>query len=404
MDAPRGREDGARAPRVRLRPKMGGRFFAGAPWVYADELVMDRRTKALEPGVDAVLEDAARVPLGRVAVNPRSQIGARLLDVDPEAVIDAEWLHGRLRRALDLRERLYDAPFYRLVHAEADGLPGVVVDRFGDAVVVQPNAAWIERRRDDMREAMVALLQPTALIWSGGSRSRSLEGLEPVTATLHGGLDGPVPTPLNGAIYLADLTGGQKTGLFFDQRETQAAVAALAGGGRVLDVFCHVGGFALAALAAGAREALAVDSSASALALAEQGARRSGFEGRLETRRADAFDALKALGEEGRRFEVVVCDPPAFAPQRSALSNGLRAYRKTARLGAQVTAPGGVFCLCSCSHAVSQEALEAEAAAAFRALRRGARLIRAGGAGPDHPVHPNLAETRYLKSLIYVLD
>ena len=394
----------SKRPVLRIKPKCGGRFFAGAPWVYANELVLDRRAKALAPGAIVELQDSERQPLGVAAANTGSQIAVRLLDRDPAAEIDGAWLRRRLERALRLRERFYAEPFYRLVHAESDGLPGVVIDRFGDAVVVQPNAAWVENLRTALMGALEAVVAPKAILWSGSSRARKLEGLEPETRLLKGEIAAPIETPMNGAVYLADLLGGQKTGLFYDQRPNHAFIASLAQGRSVLDVFSHVGGFSLAALAAGAESALAIDGSRPALELAEEGARRSGVAERLETRQGDAFDALRALKEEGRRFDIVVCDPPAFAPNKAALDAGLRAYAKTARLGAALTAPGGIFCLCSCSHAVSSAQLEETAAKAFRGLRREARLLRRGGAGPDHPIHPQLPETEYLKALCYAMD
>ncbi len=391
-------------PVIRIRPKKGGRFFAGAPWVYVDELVLDRRSKGLEPGVIARLEDNDRQPLGAVAVNVNSMIAVRLLDRDPEAVIDVDWFIARLSRALALRERLYDEPFYRLVHAEADGLPGLVIDRFGDAIAVQPNAAWTERFQTPLLEALDKVLAPKTIVWNGQSRARQLEGLSEELQVIKGALDAPIPTPMNSATYQADLTGGQKTGLFFDQRETHAFVAKLAKDRSVLDVFSHVGGFSLAALAAGASSAIAIDGSAPALELAVKGAEASSVADRFESRRGDAFDVMKALQDEDKKFDVVVCDPPAFAPNKAAVEAGLRAYRRAARLGINLTAPGGVFTLCSCSHAVGAAELETVVGEAMRRFRRSGRLLRGGGAGPDHPVHPALPETRYLKTLVYEVD
>ncbi len=394
---------GAR-PVLRLKPKAGRRFYDGAPWIYADEPVLDRRTRSLPPGAIARLDSADRQPLGTVAVNLGSKIAARWLDPDPEAAIDADWFHARLSDAAQLRAGLYDAPYYRLAHAEADGLPGLVVDRYGPAVVAQPNAAWLETRRTALLAAVDRAFAPEIIVWNGSSRARALEGLPEEIRVLKGALQGPIETPMNGARYLADLAGGQKTGLFYDQRETHRFVARLAKDASVLDLFSHVGGFALAALAAGARRALAVDASAPALALAREGAERMGAGDRLDIRRGDAFETVRALLAEDRRFDIVVCDPPAFAPHRDAREAGLRAYAKTARLGVAATAPGGVFVLCSCSHAVTVDELAAAAAAATRRAGRSARLLRQGGAGPDHPAHPHLPESRYLKTLVYRLD
>ncbi|MFP4239930.1 MAG: RSP_2647 family RNA methyltransferase [Rhodosalinus sp.] len=392
-------------PTLRLKPRADARAVRhGAPWVYADDLVLDRRTKALAPGTIATLEDVGRAALATVAVNPASKIAARVLDRDPAAKIDGDWLRARLARALDLRARLYDAPFYRLVHAEGDGLPGVVIDRFGETAVIQPNAAWAERLLEPLAQALAEVAGVAHVLKNAGGRARALEGLDDAGGVLIGQApDGPVPVPMNGATYLADLTGGQKTGLYFDQRPNHAFAARLAGGARVLDVFSHVGGFALAALAGGAEHALAVDGSAPALAMAEEGAALSGVADRLATRRGDAFDVMEALAAEGARFDLVVCDPPAFAPSKPALEKGLRAYERVARLAAPLVAEGGFLMLCSCSHAADLAKFrQASIRGIGRAGRAGA-LIRTGGAGPDHPQHPQLAESGYLKTLAFRL-
>ncbi len=390
---------------VRLKPKAEARAIRhGFPWVYADELVTDRRTQALEPGALCVLEDGERRPLGLVTVNTKSKIIARVLDRDPEAVIDQAWFEARLARALDMRARLFDQPFYRLVHAEADGLPGVVIDRFGDAAVIQPNAAWAETHVEALAAALRAVTGVTTVIKNGTGRSRGLEGLAEETVVMAGGVSAPIPVLMNGATYMADLMGGQKTGLFYDQRPNHAFAARLAQGATVLDMFSHVGGFALAALAGGAASALAVDASASALALASEGAKAGGVADRFSTRQGDAFDVLEALGTEGARFDLVICDPPAFAPSKPALEAGLRAYERIARLAAPLVAPGGYIVLCSCSHAAD---LSSFRNACGRGIGRGGRrgqLIHTGFAGPDHPLLPQLAESGYLKSLVFRLD
>jgi 23S rRNA (cytosine1962-C5)-methyltransferase len=393
-------------PTVRLKPKAEARAIRhGFPWVYADELVTDRRTQGLMPGALAVLEDGERRPLGLVTVNVASRIIARMLDRNPEAVPDQPWFEARLSRALALRARLYDSPFYRLVHAEADGLPGVVIDRYGDVAVVQPNAAWAEAHLPALVAALVAVTGVATVIKNGQGRSRALEGLAEEMGILVGTAPaGPVPVPMNGAVYMADLMGGQKTGLFFDQRPNHAFAAGLSRGARVLDVFSHVGGFGLAALAGGATHALAVDASAPALALAEAGARASGFADRFATRQGDAFSVLEALGAEGAQFDLVICDPPAFAPAKPALEAGLRAYERLARLAAPLVAPGGYLTLCSCSHAADLQSFRNASARGIGRGGRRAQILHTGFAGPDHPVLPQLAESSYLKALAFRLD
>lgn len=387
-------------PVLRLKPKTDPRRLRhGAPWVFADEVVADRRTRALEPGTIARLEDGARRPLGLVAVNPGSKIIGRVLDRDPEAVIGEGWLAARLETALAHRARLYDSPFYRLAHAEADGLPGVVIDRFGDTAVIQPNAAWAERLLVPLTEALITVTGVSTVIKNAGGRARAQEGLDDVSRVLRGALDGPVAVPMNGALYLADLESGQKTGLYYDQRPNHAFAQRLAAGARVLDVFSHVGGFSLAALAAGAADALAVDGSAPALALARESAARMGAADRLTVQQADAFAAMEALGGEGARFDLVVCDPPAFAPSKQALGQGLRAYERVARLAARLVESGGYLVLCSCSHAADLERFRAASLRGIGRAGRQVQIVHTGFAGADHPLHPALAESGYLKAL-----
>ena len=392
-------------PVVRLKPKAEARAIRhGFPWVYADELVTDRRTQSLVPGALAVLEDGDRRPLGLVTVNTKSKIIARMLDRNADAVIDQAWFETRIARALSLRERLFDTPHYRLIHAEADGLPGIVIDRFGDVAVVQPNASWAETHLDALVAALVAVTGVAHVVKNGTGRSRVLEGLSEETALLMGRIDAPIPVPMNGATYMADVMGGQKTGLFYDQRPNHAFAARLARGARVLDMFAHVGGFALAALAGGAASALAVDASAAALSLAGQGAQASGFADRFATRQGDAFQVLEALAVEGAQFDLVICDPPAFAPAKPALEAGLRAYERIAKLAAPLVAPGGYLVLCSCSHAADLTSFRnASARGIGRGGRRG-QLLHTGYAGADHPMLPQLAESGYLKSLFFRLD
>jgi len=392
-------------PVVRLKPKANARAVRrGFPWVFANEMVVDRRTGALTPGTVALLEDAERSPLGLVAVNPASKIFCRMLDAEGGTAPDEAWFAARLSKALALRERLFDAPFYRLVHAEADGLPGIIIDRFGDVAVIQPNAAWADVLIAPLAAALAQVTGCTTILKNAGGRGRSLEGLDDRDAVLLGTApEAPLPVEMNGATYMADVTGGQKTGLFFDQRPNHAFAARLAEGARVLDVFSHVGGFALAALAGGAASALAVDGSAPALALAETGAARMGAGDRFATRQGDAFDSLTALGQEGEVFDLVICDPPAFAPSKPALEKGLRAYERVARLSAPLVAEGGYLVLCSCSHAADLTAFTGACLRGIGRAGRRAQLIHTGGAGPDHPLLPQLAESGYLKALFFRL-
>jgi 23S rRNA (cytosine1962-C5)-methyltransferase len=392
-------------PVVRLMPKANARAIRhGFPWVYANELVTDRRTKALAPGALAVLQDELRQPLGLVSVNPNSKIIARVLDTDPDAQLDHTWFVAKIVRALKLREQLFDAPFYRLIHAEADGLPGVVIDRFGDTCVIQPNAAWADTHLPMLAAAVAEVTGISNILKNAAGRTRALEGLDDESGVVVGSApEGPIPVTMNGATYMADLIGGQKTGLFFDQRPNHEFVSHLSNGARVLDVFSHVGGFGLAALAGGAASAMAVDGSAPALELATQGAVAAGFGDKFSTRKGDAFDVLTSLRAEGAKFDLIICDPPAFAPSRQAVEAGLRAYERIARLAAPLVAEDGILGLCSCSHAAD---LAQFRAASVRGIGRGGRrasLIHTGFAGADHPLLPQLSESGYLKALFFRL-
>jgi len=392
-------------PTVRLNPKGDARAIRhGFPWVYANEVVMDRRTKGIKAGTIALLEDADRRPLGMVAVNPQSKIICRMLDRDEAAVIDQAWFAAKITRALAHRDRMFDQPFYRLVHAEADGLPGVVIDRFGDTAVVQPNAAYADVNIEALVAALVEVTGVSTVVMNGTGRARTLEGLDERTDVMVGTAPtAAIPVQMNGATYMADVIGGQKTGLFFDQRPNHAFAASLSKGARVLDVFSHVGGFGLAALAAGAGSALAVDGSQPALDLAEQGAAAMGVSDKFTVRKGDAFDTLTKLAEEGEVFDVVICDPPAFAPSKKTAEAGLRAYERVARLAAPLVADGGYLGLCSCSHAADLTKFRnASARGIGRAGRRG-QIIHTGFAGPDHPLMPHLAESGYLKSVFFRL-
>lgn len=392
-------------PVVRLKPKSNvAALRAGAPWVYADELVTDRRTRRLAPGSLAVLHDHDREAMGVVTLNPESKIICRFMDRDPDAVLDAAWLEAKVARAFEMRARLYDAPFYRLIHAEADGLPGVVVDRFGEVLVMQPNAAWAEAASETLADVLMAVTGAGTVIKNASGRARGLEGLDDVSSVMRGSVSGPIEVAMNGATYMADVEGGQKTGLFYDQRENHAFAARLSKGARVLDVFSHVGGFSLAALAGGAASGLAVDGSEPALALAERGAERSGVADRFETRKGDAFKVMESLGAEGAVFDVVVADPPAFAPNKTALANGLTAYARVASSAARLVAPGGYLVLCSCSHAADMTKFRQASLRGIGKAGRQAQLLHSGAAGPDHPMHPSLAESGYLKSLFFRLD
>ncbi|MGC2415954.1 MAG: class I SAM-dependent methyltransferase, partial [Stellaceae bacterium] len=269
-------DEPASRPQIALLPGFHRRAEGSHPWVYSNEIVMDGAAKALQPGTLVTLRRADERPFGVAIFNPHTLIAGRLLDRDAARAIDKRFFARRLERALRLRERLYDMPYYRLVHAEADGLPGLVIDRFGGVLAMQANTAGMDRLTPLITEALRELISPAAIVLRNDSSARGQEGLPLETAVALGTIEGPVKIEEGGAVFLADVLAGQKTGWFFDQRDNRAFIAGLAGGTRVLDLYCHSGGFAVAAAHRGAAAVVGIDSSAPALALAAQAARENG--------------------------------------------------------------------------------------------------------------------------------
>jgi 23S rRNA (cytosine1962-C5)-methyltransferase len=387
---------------LRLNPGQGRRLRGGAPWAFSNEIAMRPEYRQIEPGTLVRLEGDDGVRFGTAMFNPHSLIAARVLDRNPEAEIDIDWIRARLSEAIALRARLCDMPYYRLIHAEADRLPGLVIDRYGDAAVVQANAAGMDRLLPVVIEALLAELPLRCVVARNDSASRRLEGLPETTTLLHG-TDPSAAVQEGGVRFPVDLLGGQKTGWFFDQRCNRNRVAALASGARVLDVFCHVGAFGLRCAMAGAAAVTLVDSSAPALRQAEETAVLNGLAPRVTARQADAWEAMTALAAGGERFDIVICDPPAFAKSRKDAAAGLRAYGRMARLAAALVAPGGLLFVASCSYHAPADLWSAEIAQGLHRARREGRVLFANGAGPDHPVHPHLPETAYLKTELIAL-
>ncbi len=383
-------------PVLRLAKGQGRRLRAGSPWVFSNEIVMKPEYRRMERGGLIRLEADDGTRLGTFMFNPHSLIAARLLDRDPDAVIDADWLRARLSDAVALRARVCDTPFHRLVHAEADRLPGLIIDRYDDVAVLQANTAGMDRLTPLIVEALVSLLPLRAVVARNDSTARQHEGLEDSVALLFGS-DATAVVQEGGVRFVIDPLGGQKTGWFFDQRPNRDRVAALAKGTRMLDVCCHVGAFGLRCAAAGASAVTLLDSSAPALAHAAETSRLNGVEERVGIRRGDAFAVMEEMLSAGERFDIVVCDPPAFAKSRKDAEAGLRAYGRMARLAAGLVTSGGFLFTASCSHHAPLDAWAAQIAFGLHRARREGRILFTGGAGPDHPVHPHLPETAYLK-------
>jgi 23S rRNA (cytosine1962-C5)-methyltransferase len=397
-------DDPASRPTVTLEPGHHKRAAGGHPWVYSNEVRMDAAAKALPRGSLVTLKAADGRSIGVATFNANALIAARILDADAGRAIDRSFFAARIERALALRRRLYDEPYYRLIHAEADGLPGLVIDRYGDIVAAQLNTAGMAALESELLSALGDTLGPRAIVLRNDTGARAVEGLDEETRVAQGALDGAVELAENGAHFVVDVLAGQKTGWFFDQRENRRFVAKLCSGGSVLDAYCYGGGFAIQAALGGATRVLGLDRSEPALALAALAAERNGVGERCRFARGEAFAELARLHGAGERYDMVISDPPAFVRSRKDLGPGLRAYRKLARLAAALVAPGGMLFLASCSHNVTPEDFTEAARRGLIDAGRAGRIILEAGAAPDHPVHPALPESAYLKALVLALD
>jgi 23S rRNA (cytosine1962-C5)-methyltransferase len=380
-------------PVLKLKRGEDRRLRAGHLWIFSNEVdTAATPLTSFEPGATVQVHSDRDQFLGFAYVNPRTLIAARIVSRDAAYPLEASLLAQRLRVAQALRERLHREPFYRLVFGESDGLPGLVLDRYGDAVVAQSGTAGIDRLRAEVEAAVLEVTDAKAVFWKNDSGARELEGLDK-------NVDAPAEIRVReqGIDFVAPLADGQKTGWFYDQAANRERLRRyLPAGARVLDVCSYVGAWAVSALAGGAASATCVDASASALDYVAKNARLNGVE--VATIKADAFDALKALQEQGARFDVVILDPPAFAKRKKDAPQAQAAYRKLNQLALPLIERDGILVSCSCSYHMGADELLAAIQGAARHGSRFVQVLEQGGQSPDHPVHPAIPETRYLKS------
>jgi 23S rRNA (cytosine1962-C5)-methyltransferase len=383
-----------------LRQGADHRLRGGHLWVYSNEIDSKRSPLGDFSAGDLVaVKNANGKLLGCAYMDPNSLICARLYAPGEHRAMDADLFAARLETAHSLRQAAFDKPFYRLVYGDSDALPGLVVDRFGDYLIVQLNNAGLERYREPLLSVLVAVLQPRGILLRADSRSRREQGLPTGSEVVYGEVPEQVPLEENGVQFLAPVYEGQKTGWFYDHRMSRARLAAWVDGKSVLDVYSYIGGWGIQAAAFGASEVCCLDSSARALEGVKANAGLNGLQDRVSTLRGSAPETMASLISEGRRFEVVILDPPAFIQRRKDLKKGIAAYRRINELGLQLLEPGGLLVSASCSMHLSRADLIGAMQQA--AVRSGCqlRIVEQGAQGPDHPVHPAIPETEYLKAV-----
>lgn len=384
-----------------LRKREERRLRAGHRWVFSNEVDTARTPlTAFEPGQPVRIQAADGKVLGLGYVNPASLICARLVTRNTRHPLDRSLIVHRLNVALALRQRLYPEPYYRLVHGDADGLPGLVVDRFGDVLVAQLNTAGMDRLREEVLAALDKVLKPRAIVLRNDSGARRLEGLEQVVEAGLGEIPEQVQLVENGVPFTVPLLDSQKTGWFFDHRENRARMSRYVKGARVLDVFSYLGGWGIQAAAAGAEQVTCIEASAAAAEGIGRNAQGAGVADHVSVMRGDAFELLKGLREEKARFDVVILDPPAFIKRKKDVKSGLEAYRRLNRMAMQLLGKDGILVSASCSYHLQRDVLVSLLGREARHLDRTLQILEQGHQGPDHPVDPAIPETDYLKCYI----
>jgi 23S rRNA (cytosine1962-C5)-methyltransferase len=386
-------------PEIYLKKNEDKRLRKGHLWVFSNEV--DTKRSPLEqfsPGDLALVKSDDGKIMGTAYVNPQTLICARLLSKKANLKCGVNFFKDRLATALALREKLFAKPYYRLVFGESDGLPGLVIDRFGPVLSAQITTAGIELRKEALLAALVELLNPLAIILKNDNSQRQLEGLNLVPEIAYGQLPETLIIEENGAQFKIDILEGQKTGWFYDHRSSRALVASMAKNQRVLDLFSYTGAWGIPAAIAGASEVTCVDASEDALALAKENAQLNQVEGRMRFARSDVFEFLKLARLENQLYDIIVLDPPALIKRKKDFKQGYEAYRRLNHLALQVLSRNGILVSASCSYHLSRDNLHEILRSSGRHIDRHLVFFASGGQGPDHPIDPASPETDYLKT------
>ena len=385
-------------PPLRLKKSEERRLRAGHLWVFSNEVdVKQTALDSFEPGELVSVQAFDGKVLGNGYVNPNTLIAARIVSRDPSYRLDQSLITHRLKVALSIRERIFPHPYYRWVHGESDGLPGLVVDRFGDVLSVQITTAGMERMTEEVVAALKKVSSAAVIVLKNDTSARQLEGLESKVDVVVGELPELVPLVENGAKFEVPLLDGQKTGWYYDHRMNRLRLQNYVAGQRVLDLFSYVGGWGIEAATAGAREVLCVDGSERFLERVHHNAALNGVTEKVATLQGDVFDALKELRGAREQFDVVIVDPPAFIKRKKDHKEGLLAYRRVNELAMRLLSRDGILVSASCSHHLQRVELKRLLLASSRHIDRNLMLLEEGHQGPDHPVHPAIPETEYIK-------
>lgn len=385
---------------LRLKPKSDRRLRGGHLWIYSNEVdTAITPLKGFQSGEQVVVELASGKALGVAYLNPNNLICGRMISRDAKQQLDRSLLVHRLKIALALRQRCFSSDCYRLIYGDSDGLPGLVIDRFNDVLVVQISTAGMEAVKDEVVEALQQVVKPEAILLRNDGKMRAMEGLSSYVDEVFGIVPDLAMLEENGVKFAAPVKTGQKTGWFYDHRMNRSRLQQYSSGKRVLDVFSYIGGWGVQAAAAGASQVLCLDASASALDCVEYNAQLNDCAGLVETMQGDAFEGLKQLKAEGEKFDVVVVDPPAFIQKRKDIRNGEQAYQRINELAMGLLERDGLLVSASCSMHLQRDRLVEIIRAGSRKMDRHAQIIEQGHQGADHPVHPAIPETDYLKSM-----
>jgi len=388
-------------PQLFLRKNEDKRLRQGHLWVFSNEVDTKRSPLTQFTAGDLVSVTASDGKiLGSAYLNPNTLICARMLSRKPSAKLGEKIFTARIAKALSLRELFYDKPFYRLVFSESDGLPGLVIDRFGDVLSVQITTAGMERQKEPLIEVLVELLQPRAILLKNDNPQRELEGLSMETELAYGELPEQLIIEENNAQFKIDIVGGQKTGWFYDHRSSRADLAKIASGKTVLDLFSYAGAWGIPAAMNGAEQVTCVDASAGAIALAEQNAQLNQVSDKMQFVQSDVFEYLKQARLDNLRFDIIVLDPPALVKRKKDFKAGYEAYRRLNHLALQVLAKDGILVSASCSYHLSKANLHEILRSSARHIDRNITVLATGGQAPDHPIHLSIPETEYLKTFV----